>query len=116
MRIAFNGFAAAQYNHTYQVVAVEPNARYRLSFWLRAENLKSAGNPLIEIVNANDDNLIKASEAFPTGSLDWQQINVEFAAPPNAEGIVVRVGRALCGAQCPLFGTIWLDDFQISRL
>jgi tetratricopeptide (TPR) repeat protein len=115
LRLAFNGFAAAQYYQTYQIVAVEPNAKYRLSFWLRTENLKSAGNPLIEIVNANDDRLIKNTEAFPGGSNEWQEMKIEFVAPPNAEGVQIRVGRAFCGTQCPLFGSIWLDDFQISR-
>jgi tetratricopeptide (TPR) repeat protein len=116
LRIAFNGFSAAQYYQVYQIVAVEPNAKYRLSFWARGENLKSAGNPLIEIVNANDDKLIKASDAFPDGSSDWQEMKIEFVAPPNAEGVIVRVARAFCGAQCPLFGTIWLDDFQLTKL
>ncbi|HEX8736919.1 MAG TPA: carbohydrate binding domain-containing protein [Pyrinomonadaceae bacterium] len=115
LRIAFNGFSAAQYYQVYQIVAVEPNAKYRLSFWVRGENLKSAGNPLIEIVNANDDKLIKASDAFPAGSSDWQEVKIEFVAPPNAEGVIVRAARAFCGAQCPLFGTIWLDDFSISK-
>lgn len=116
LRIVFNGYAAAQYYQTYQIVAVEPNAKYRLSFWLRTENLKSAGNPLIEIVNANDDKLVKTSDSFPEGSNDWREIKLEFVAPPNAEGVTVRVARGFCGTQCPLFGSIWLDDFSINRL
>jgi hypothetical protein len=115
LRIVFNGFSGAQYSQVYQIVAIEPNAKYRLGFRLRTENLKSGGNPLIEIVNANDDKVIKATEAFPAGSSDWQEIKTEFVAPPNAEGVVVRVARAFCGNQCPLFGTIWLDDFQLSK-
>jgi hypothetical protein len=116
MRVVFNGFAGAQYYQIYQIVAVEPNAKYRLSFWLRTENLKSAGNPLIEVVNANDEKLIKAGSVFPDGTNDWQEAKIEFVAPPNAEGVTVRVARAFCGNQCPLFGSIWLDDFSISRL
>lgn len=116
LRIVFNGFAGERYYQTYQIVAVEPNAKYRLSFWRRAENLKSAGNPLIEIVNANDDRVIKTSETFPEGSVDWEEVKIDFVAPSNAEGVIVRVGRAFCGSQCPLFGTIWLDDFSISRV
>lgn len=115
LRIVFNGFGAAQYYQFYQIVAVEPLAKYRLSFWARTENLKSAGNPLIEVVNANDDKLIKASDAFPDGSNDWQEIKIDFVTPPSSEGIIVRVGRAFCGNQCPLFGSIWLDDFSISK-
>ena len=30
-----------------------PNKKYRLSFWVKTENLKSAGTPDLEIVNAN---------------------------------------------------------------
>lgn len=116
LRIVFNGYAAAQYYQVYQIVAVEPNAKYRLNFWLRTENLKSAGNPLIEIVNANDEKPVKASEAFSDGTNEWQEMKIEFVAPPNAEGVLVRVARAFCGNQCPLFGSIWLDDFSISRL
>jgi tetratricopeptide (TPR) repeat protein len=115
LRIVFNGFAAAQYYQTHQIVAVEPNAKYRLSFWVRTENLKSAGNPLIEIVNANDEKIIKASEAFPEDANDWQEVKLDFVAPPNAEGVIVRVARAFCGSQCPLFGSVWLDDFLISK-
>lgn len=115
LRIVFNGFAGAQYYQVYQIVAVEPNAKYRLGFWLRTENVKSAGNPLLEIVNANDDRLIKTSEPFPAGTSDWQEVKIEFVAPPNAEGVTVRVARSFCGNQCPLLGTIWLDDFQLSR-
>ena len=115
LRVVFNGFAAAQYYQVYQIVAVEPNVKYRLGFWLRTENLKSAGNPLIEIVNANDDKLIKAGDAFPGGTNEWQEVKIEFVAPPNAEGVTVRVARAFCGNQCPLFGSIWLDDFLIGR-
>jgi hypothetical protein len=116
LRVVFNGFAGAQYYQVYQIVAVEPNARYNLSFWVRTENLKSAGNPLIEIVNANDDRVIKATSAFPDGSNEWQEMKIDFVAPPNAEGVIVRVARAFCGNQCPLFGSVWLDDFLISRL
>lgn len=116
LRIVFSGYAAAQYYNVYQIVAVEPGAKYRLSFQYRTENLKSAGNPLIEIINANDDKLIAAGKAFESGSTEsWQKQEIEFTAPPNAEGIMIRVGRAFCGNQCPLFGTIWLDDFLIGR-
>ncbi|HLM00765.1 MAG TPA: carbohydrate binding domain-containing protein [Pyrinomonadaceae bacterium] len=115
LRIVFNGYTGAQYSQTYQIVAVEPNAKYRLTFWRRSENLKSAGNPLIEIVNANDDRVIKTSEAFPENAAEWQEVKVDFVAPPNAEGVVVRAARAFCGNQCPLFGSIWLDDFSISK-
>lgn len=116
LRVVFSGFTGVQYANIYQIVAVEPAAKYRLSFWYRTENLKSAGNPLIEVVNANDDKLITAGKAFESGSTEgWQRQEIDFVVPPQAEGVTIRVARAFCGNQCPLFGTVWFDDFQISK-
>ena len=116
LRVVFNGFSGAQYGHVYQIVAVEPGAKYRLSYSYRTENLKSAGNPLIEVADAKDDTLLAAGKTFEIGSTDgWQKQEIEFIAPEKAEGVTIRLARAFCGSQCPLFGTVWLDDFQLSR-
>ena len=95
--------------------SVEPNKKYTLSFWLKTEDLKSAGTPTIEIINANDGKLITASKSFPTGTNGWQQITVDFNAPENAEAVTVRTGRAYCGDHCPIFGIFWYDDFQLKK-
>ena len=116
LRVLFTGFAGIELYNIYQVAAVQPAARYRLSFWVRTENLKSAGTPLMEVVNANDDRIITVSKAFSSETNDWQQIQVEFTTPANAEGITLRLGRAYCGNACPIVGTLWLDDFNLERL
>jgi hypothetical protein len=94
---------------------VVPGNKYRLSFWVRTENLKSAGGPVLDIVNANDDKLIAKSAVFPTGSNDWQEMTVEFEAPANCSGISIRTARAYCGEDCPIIGTFWYDDFQLIK-
>lgn len=114
LRINFSGYQKADLLNIWQVIAVEPNKKYRLSFWLRTENLKSAGTPLVELVNANDDKLIIATKPFPMGTFDWQEISLEFTAPPNCEGIIIRTGRAVCGENCPITGTIWYDNFVLN--
>lgn len=116
LRIIFNGFNQAQFFHIFQIVTVEPSAKYRLTFWVKTNNLRSGGNPELEIYNASDDKIIAASEAFPSGSDDWRQVNLEFSAPANAEAVSLRVARAFCGEQCPIFGTVWLDEFKLQRL
>ena len=83
---------------------------------MKTDSLKSGGTPEIEIYNANDDKNIITSEPFPIGTNDWQQVKLEFAAPSNAEAVGIRLTRVPCGAQCPIFGTIWLDDFKLERL
>ncbi len=116
LRLMFSGYARPDFGNVYQIVAVEPNSRYRLSFWLKTENLKSAGTPTIEIINGNDDKLIIASNPFPEGTNDWQAISVEFKAPANAEGVLVRTSRSFCGENCPIVGTIWYDDFRLETI
>lgn len=116
LRVVFNGYAEPQFYHVFQNVTVEPSARYRLTFWVKTNNLRSGGNPAFEIYNVNDDKSIVMSEGFPTGTNEWQPINLDFTAPPNAEAVAIRLARIFCGANCPIFGTIWLDEFKLERL
>ncbi|MCD9189614.1 MAG: tetratricopeptide repeat protein [Pyrinomonadaceae bacterium] len=114
LRINFSGYQKQDLLNVWQITAVEPKKKYRLVFWLRTENLKSAGTPQLEIVNANDDKMIVSSKSFPTGTNDWQLISLDFTVPENCEGIIIRTGRAFCGEGCPLVGTIWYDDFVLN--
>ncbi len=116
LRVAFSGYGEPQLYHVYQLVTVEASAKYRLTWWMKTENLKSGGTPGFEVYNASDDKSIVTSEAFPVGTNDWQPVKLDFTAPPNAEAVSLRLTRAFCGAQCPIFGTVWLDDFKLERL
>ena len=115
LRVTFNGFAEPQLYNIYQTIALEGGAKYRLSFWLKTENLKSAGTPLLEIVNTADSKLITASKPFPTGTTEWQQINLDFTMPDGAEAVYIRTARSYCGDSCPIVGMFWYDDFEISK-
>lgn len=116
LRVSINGYAEPTLYNIYQYITVEPSANYRLTFWLRTENLKSGGPPALEVYNANDDKNIVTSETYPTGTNDWQMVKLEFAAPSNAEAVGIRTVRASCGNVCPIFGTIWYDDFKLERI
>jgi hypothetical protein len=71
--------------------------------------------PQLQVVNGNDDKIITLSAAYPAGTTDWQQMTVDFSAPDNCNGIVIRTVRGYCGQDCPISGTIWYDDFALSR-
>ncbi len=114
LRVTFKSFIKPGLANIFQTVVVEPNKKYKLRFWLRTENLKSAGVPMIEILNANNDSTIARSQPFPTGTSDWQQVNIEFAAPDACNGISIRTIRAACGEECPITGIFWYDDFVLS--
>lgn len=115
LRVTFRNFIKPALANIVQTVVVEPQTHYRLHFWLRTENIKSAGGPLIELVNGNDDRSIAISKPFPMGTNDWQEITVDFITPQNCEGIYVRTIRQYCGESCPITGTFWYDDFVLSE-
>lgn len=115
LRVSFSGYSSPHLSDIYQNIVTEPGKKYRLSFWIKTENLKSAGTPLLEVSNTSDDKIITASKPFPTGTNDWQEITLDFTAPENAESISLRTTRAYCGDACPIVGAFWYDDFKISE-
>ena len=116
MRVVFTGYAKPDLFNIWQSVAIEPLKEYRLSFWVRTENLRSGGPPTIEIVNPADMRPLVVSKPFPNGTNDWQEVVIDFITPENTEGVIIKTGRVSCGEDCPIVGTFWYDDFKISKL
>ena len=115
LKVSFSGFSEPQLGNVLQIVAISPGENYRLSFWLKTEELKSAGLPVLEILDSKESRLIVASKPFPTGTTDWQKITLDFTAPVIAEGLFVRTARAYCGDSCPIVGAFWYDDFTLEK-
>lgn len=116
LRIIFNGYSKANFYNVSQLVVVEPNTRYRFEGYVRTQDLKSGGTPLIEAANVSDNKVLGTSQPFPLGRNDWQPVTFEFTTPEKTEAIYLRTNRAFCGDVCPIFGTIWYDDFNLQRL
>ncbi|MBD0371755.1 MAG: tetratricopeptide repeat protein [Pyrinomonadaceae bacterium] len=115
LRINFNAPDAVDLNLT-QLIAVEPASGYRLTFYVRASDLKSAATTLVRVVSASDGKVLAESAQVPTGKSDWQKVTLDFKTPPDVDGITLSISRAQCAAEggvCPIFGTVWYDDFNL---
>jgi tetratricopeptide (TPR) repeat protein len=117
LRLVFKIRAKLQSMGVSQLVAVDPEGVYDLEFYVRTEKLQSGGTPLVSVVNAADGQVLASSPAAPSGDNDWRLMNVSFKTPVQSEAIVVRIDRGSCGddAVCPMFGSIWYDDFNLER-
>lgn len=115
LRVTFNDFSNPQLNAIYQTIVVNPGARYVLSFWLKTENLKSAGTPVLDIVDRQNDKILATSEPFPVGTNDWHEMRIEFTAPEDTQAVYLRTARVFCGDNCPLVGAFWYDDFKLTK-
>jgi hypothetical protein len=119
LRIAFKSPSILAFANISQLIVVEPNVQYRLEYYVRTEELKSGGRPVVQVLDSADETKsLAVSQPLPVGTRDWQVETLEFRAPPQSEAVVVRVTRASCGADavCPIFGLVWYDDFNLQRL
>ena len=115
LRVSFNGFSSPQLSNIYQTIVINPGQTYVLSFWLKTENLKSAGTPVLDVLDKRDNKIIATSKPFPVGTNDWQEVKIEFTAPADTEAVYLRTARVFCGDACPLVGTFWYDDFKLAK-
>jgi tetratricopeptide (TPR) repeat protein len=101
-----------------QTVVVEPGAQYRFECYARTEDLISASTPALFILDAVDGNVLATSSPLPSGTNDWQRVTFDFTTKPQHDGITLGFFRAPCseGQICPIFGTVWYDDFNLQRI
>lgn len=117
LRIAFNASMQVDFRNVWQTIAVEPGVRYRLSFFVKTEELRSAAT-LAAMVSepASPDTPFAGSAPVAQGTQDWQPVSFEFTAGPKTEAVLVRLTRVSCAeGACPIYGKIWYDDFNLER-
>lgn len=98
-----------------QLVPVQPNTQYDLESYVRTERLESASTPYIAIFDAADDKFMVASSAARDGTNNWERIALSFKTGEKTEAVRIKILRAPCpdNAVCPIFGTVWYDDFDL---
>lgn len=98
-----------------QLVPVKPNTAYDFECYVKTERLESAETPIVGISNAADDAWLAGSASAPSGTNNWQRISLSFKTGTNVEAVKVRVIRNSCPESpvCPIFGTVWYDDFDL---
>jgi hypothetical protein len=98
-----------------QLVPVQPNTDYDFECYLKTNRLDSAGTLYLTITDAAGGVALAASAPSPNGTNDWQRLALKFKTGPNTQAIRLAINRAGCGDDpvCPIFGTIWYDDFNL---
>jgi tetratricopeptide (TPR) repeat protein len=96
-----------------QTIVVEPEKTYRLSFAAKTKDLVTGGPPFIAVQDATNNQLLGKSESLTTNS--WLTLNLEFTTLRSSQAAIIRLERNNCDASCPIFGTLWLDQFYIEQ-
>jgi len=113
LRVTFDGSANLDIQAAAQRVWLAAGA-YKLSAWVRTENLTSDQGIAVRIHGASTPG---ANTEALTGNHDWTEVSTEFkvaGAPALAEVEVIRQHSWRFDGK--LKGTAWLDDFAIRRI
>lgn len=101
-----------------QLVPITANTQYDFEYYVKTQRLQTGGPPMVQISDAATGAVLATSTAAPNGDTDWSQVVISFKTPDKAEGLMIRIVRDTCGQDvplCPIFGTIWYDDFSLKR-
>lgn len=100
-----------------QTIVVQPNTQYHFECYLRTEDLVSASTPMVVIFDATSEAALARTSPAPTGTNGWQRVTLDFKTSPTSDAVILRMVITPCSEDqtCPIFGTIWYDDFQLQR-
>ncbi|HSE26407.1 MAG TPA: hypothetical protein VLB68_32365 [Pyrinomonadaceae bacterium] len=102
-----------------QRVLVLPETRYRLTFAGRTQSLTTICPPYITVTSGKGENEILLGQSTPLteGSSGWRKYTLDFATPDSSRAIQISVKR-VAGSEgaCPIFGSVWFDDFSLARI
>jgi hypothetical protein len=97
-----------------QLVAVAPNANYRLRFAARTEDLVSAALPLVTITDARTHKLLAETVPLASGTNEWREFSIDFQTFAAGDAITISIARQSCTTKpCPIFGRAWFDNFEL---
>jgi len=99
-----------------QMVPVAKDTEYEFECYVKTVKLVTGGPPIIQIVDLNTGLALASSDPAP-GDSDWSRIGLSFKTSDKTEAIAIRISRAACedAKMCPIFGTVFYDDFSLKR-
>src|SRR6266404_1295597 len=117
LKVEFSGNSDPSAPIISEIVLIEPATHYRLRFAARSEGLVSGGLPLLAVIDAEADKILKESEQFPKATEGWREYTIDFDSGPSASAIQITLRRQPCDkSPCPIFGRLWLDNFSLQKL
>jgi O-antigen ligase/Flp pilus assembly protein TadD len=117
LRLDFKGEFPAPSPLISQLVFVKANARYRLSFAARTQELLTTGAPVVALIDASSGRTLGQSPSLKLRSGGWQDKTIEFVTNKTTSVVMITLQRGKCTIRpCLIFGRVWLDSFSLKPL
>ena len=119
LRMTFQVRTNSEPVYVAQLVPIQPETEYEFEGYVSTEKLESGSTPQIDVVDPVDGKTMVSSQMAPRATNNWNRISLSFKTGEKAEAVIVKIVRFSCVSEetpiCPIFGTVWYDNFSIKR-
>jgi hypothetical protein len=110
---SYGNLSNLQFNDVCHIVPLQASTAYNFFAWVHTRDLST-----YQSVHFVLHDLSRAAPAVTTvdarGSMDWQQINLQWTAPPGAQEAQVCLARSASDqSDNKIRGTLWVDDVAL---
>ena len=99
-----------------QLVLIEPQTHYQLTFAARADKFVTGGPPTVVVRDAESDVVLGGSRVAIQENQTWRDYIIDFTTGKSATAIRIALQREPCtSSPCPAFGELWLDEFSLKK-
>ena len=115
LKIKFHGQENVSFQHLFQIFAVNPQEKYRMTYAWKSKGITTDEGPFVEIIGYDTQGLYLTGPMI-TGSNGWHEESIVFEAPTDSWAAVVRLRRrASMRFDSKIRGTVWLDNFRLEK-
>jgi tetratricopeptide (TPR) repeat protein len=117
VRVEFAGDSPPTSQVMTQLVLLEPETHYSLSFMAKSEGLVTGGPPVIIVVAVNNNPVknLGQSTALAVGTTGWARKQFDFWSGEST-AVMLGLQRQQCTqSPCPIFGRLWLSEFSLAK-
>jgi tetratricopeptide (TPR) repeat protein len=97
----------------FQYIAVQPTKQYRLSAWVKSEELETANGPMLSIVDGVDKMIYGTTEET-SGTTPWHRIEATVTTGPETRLAAFSVLRN--PGETRIQGNFWIDDVRLEPI
>lgn len=119
LRLAFQVRANLENFNVSQLIPVEPNSEYDFEYFFSTEKLETGSAPMIQVLDTASGGALVSSAQAPSGTHPWTHVSLPFKIGDKTEAVTLKIERVKCSSEenviCPIFGSIWYDDFSLKR-
>jgi hypothetical protein len=119
LRLMFQVRADLEAINVSQLVPVIPGTDYDFECYVATDKLQTGSAPQVQILDATNNTVLASSQMAPGGTNDWNRISLSFKSGEKTEAVTLKIVRVSCKTDetpvCPIFGSVWYDDFSFKR-